>query len=127
MNLHFLVAGCLYFGLVIGVDRSGIGAALRAAGADVVVADLSELSLRWRDDWTIARTEPLDDEAERAHDALFTMADGSVGVHGDIEDGDPGRSWLTLAAGAIFVMGLCMALLLVLQAVAELRGAEVPQ
>ena len=32
---------------------------------------------------------------------------------------------LSLAAGAIFVMGLCMALVLVLQAVAEIRGAEV--
>jgi len=32
---------------------------------------------------------------------------------------------LSLAAGAIFVMGICMALLLVVQAVAELRGAEV--
>lgn len=29
---------------------------------------------------------------------------------------------LSLAAGAIFVMGICMALLLVVQAVAELRG-----
>ncbi len=31
------------FGLVIGVDRTGNGAALRENGADVVVADLSEL------------------------------------------------------------------------------------
>jgi beta-phosphoglucomutase family hydrolase len=33
------------FGLVVGVDRVGQAAALRAAGADVVVADLEELSL----------------------------------------------------------------------------------
>ncbi len=31
------------FGLVIGVDRHGDPEALRAAGADVVVSDLSEL------------------------------------------------------------------------------------
>ena len=34
-------AGC--FGLVVGVDRKGEPEALRAAGADVVVADLAEL------------------------------------------------------------------------------------
>ena len=33
------------FGLVVGVDRVGQAAALLAAGADVVVADLDELSL----------------------------------------------------------------------------------
>jgi beta-phosphoglucomutase family hydrolase len=32
-----------HFGCVIGVDRVGQGAALRAAGADLVVADLAEL------------------------------------------------------------------------------------
>jgi HAD superfamily hydrolase (TIGR01509 family) len=31
------------FGWVVGVDRAGEGDALRAAGADVVVADLGEL------------------------------------------------------------------------------------
>lgn len=31
------------FGYVVGVDRGGSGAALRSAGADVVVADLAEL------------------------------------------------------------------------------------
>lgn len=31
------------FGLVVGVDRTGEGAELRASGADVVVADLAEL------------------------------------------------------------------------------------
>ena len=33
------------FGLVIGVDRAGHGAALREHGADVVVADLGEVRL----------------------------------------------------------------------------------
>ena len=33
------------FGLVVGVDRVGQAAALLTAGADVVVADLEELSL----------------------------------------------------------------------------------
>jgi HAD superfamily hydrolase (TIGR01509 family) len=34
------------FGLVVGVDRAGQAAALRARGADVVVADLGDLRLR---------------------------------------------------------------------------------
>ncbi len=33
------------FGLVIGIDRTGIGAALRDNGADIVVKDLRELLL----------------------------------------------------------------------------------
>ena len=36
------------FGLVVGVDRVGQAAALLTAGADVVVADLEELSLEQR-------------------------------------------------------------------------------
>ena len=36
-------AGPARFGLVIGVDRTGNGPALRAHGADVVVTDLAEL------------------------------------------------------------------------------------
>ena len=31
------------FGLVVGVDRSDVGAALRQHGADIVVTDLAEL------------------------------------------------------------------------------------
>jgi len=33
------------FGLVIGIDRTGHGADLEAAGADIVVADLSQIDL----------------------------------------------------------------------------------
>jgi alpha,alpha-trehalase len=35
------------FGLVLGVDRAGQGDALKENGADVVVEDLSQISLRW--------------------------------------------------------------------------------
>ncbi|ACZ87633.1 HAD family hydrolase [Streptosporangium roseum] len=41
------------FGVVIGVDRRGNGGSLRAAGADLVVADLAQLHLHGR------RREPL--------------------------------------------------------------------
>src|SRR6266545_5805946 len=40
------------FGLVIGVDRTGAPAALRAAGADVVVSDLAEV--------TVSSADPVD-------------------------------------------------------------------
>jgi alpha,alpha-trehalase len=35
------------FGLVVGLDRAGQGDALKENGADLVVEDLSQLSLRW--------------------------------------------------------------------------------
>lgn len=42
------------FGLVVGVDRHGDGAALRDAGADIVVTDLADLRLHGRRDAPLA-------------------------------------------------------------------------
>jgi beta-phosphoglucomutase family hydrolase len=43
------------FGLVIGIDRSGHGTDLQAAGADIVVADLSQIDLELEDGLTARR------------------------------------------------------------------------
>jgi trehalose-phosphatase len=72
------------FGLVIGIDRAGQGGALREAGADVVVADLGELSLQ--DDSETehgASARPVRDEeiarlVENRRPALFLDYDGTL-------------------------------------------------
>jgi beta-phosphoglucomutase family hydrolase len=50
------------FGRVIGIDRTGHRADLEAAGADIVVADLSQLELEWEDApaqrWFTAKGKP---------------------------------------------------------------------
>src|SRR5690606_9533022 len=47
------------FGLVIGVDRTGHADDLKAAGADIVVSDLSQLELKWDDTLTPARPDKI--------------------------------------------------------------------
>lgn len=43
------------FGVVIGIDRTGDGADLKIAGADVVVADLNQIEIDWDDVLTARR------------------------------------------------------------------------
>jgi beta-phosphoglucomutase family hydrolase len=43
------------FGLVIGIDRTGYGTALEAAGADIVVADLNQIDLELENGLTARR------------------------------------------------------------------------
>src|SRR5262249_39342170 len=43
------------FGLVIGIDRTGHGTALEAAGADIVVSDLKQIDLELEDGLTARR------------------------------------------------------------------------
>ncbi|HLA81681.1 MAG TPA: hypothetical protein VJP78_08725, partial [Thermoleophilia bacterium] len=50
--------GC--FGLVIGVDRAGLGAALRDNGADVVVLDLAEVRPSDIDYWCRSKQSVLE-------------------------------------------------------------------
>ncbi len=92
------------FGLVVGVDRHHHADRLRRAGADIVVADLAEITLLDPDEfdpaWTINRDEPAGGPPERSDDAIFSLSDGRIGVRGVIEDGGTGRGWLTLVAGA---------------------------
>ncbi|HMD45291.1 MAG TPA: HAD-IA family hydrolase [Acidimicrobiales bacterium] len=73
------------FGLVVGVDRSGQGDAMRRHGADVVVTDLADLlvaaptrvaGIGWFD-----YTDPGPDEVGRV-ETLTTLANGYVGCRG---------------------------------------------
>ncbi|RPF28252.1 beta-phosphoglucomutase family hydrolase [Georgenia muralis] len=71
------------FGLVVGVDRVGQREALEEAGADVVVADVSELdlgSLR-TDPWTLVY-EGFDPAHEPHREALTTLGNGYLGTRG---------------------------------------------
>jgi trehalose 6-phosphate phosphatase len=68
------------FGLVVGVDRIGQREALRAAGADVVVADLGELEL---DRGTDIHDLPL--ALERAPEILGRLAAGPSAVFLDYD------------------------------------------
>ncbi|HVV37193.1 MAG TPA: HAD-IA family hydrolase [Acidimicrobiales bacterium] len=90
------------FGLVVGVDRHHHADDLRAAGADLVVGDLAELAIA--DDapagWTLTRDVPAGAALGRSRDALFALADGAVGVRGDLERGRRNGGCLTLVSGA---------------------------
>lgn len=84
--------GC--FGLVVGVDRGGNEAALRGAGADVVVQDLAELDaegleaafcrrqeeVAWR-----VEQEGFDGARERQMESLFAVGNGYMGVRGALD------------------------------------------
>jgi beta-phosphoglucomutase family hydrolase len=82
------------FGLVVGVDRGGNAAALREAGADIVVQDLAELSVeqlqaafqlqREEIGWRIEQ-EGFDRARERQTESLFTVGNGYLGVRGALD------------------------------------------
>ncbi len=91
------------FGLVIGVDRTGSGAALNAAGADVVVTDLADLPLvphpgfpsrpqpRWCGGATTAEPggwnlfyDDYDPTQEGTREALCTTGNGYWAARGSI-------------------------------------------
>jgi beta-phosphoglucomutase family hydrolase len=83
------------FGLVVGMDRDGVGEQLRTAGADVVVSDLGELDLtqkRERAEFAPASIEPIDPwvlkyegfdpTTEGDREALCTLSNGYWGTRG---------------------------------------------
>jgi len=71
------------FGLVVGADRAGDRGALEAAGADIVVADVSELDLGAlrADPWTLVY-EGFDPAHEAHREALTTLGNGYLGTRG---------------------------------------------
>jgi beta-phosphoglucomutase family hydrolase len=87
------------FGLVVGVDRSGNRKALEEHGADVVVNDLSELSveelsvrLRARQQeiaWRIEQTG-FDPAREHEMESIFTVGNGYLGARGALDTPLPG-------------------------------------
>lgn len=88
------------FGLVVGMDRVGVGGRLRAAGADRVVSDLSELDLsltRVLPDWAggesgsdpwLLRYEGFDPATEGQREALCTLGNGYWGTRGAAPEAD---------------------------------------
>lgn len=75
------------FGLVVGVDRRGSAAALRRAGAGIIVQDLAELRLEGepRAPWLVELSGGFADETSRTVgtvEALGTLANGYLGVRG---------------------------------------------
>ncbi len=87
------------FGLVVGVTRGSADERLRAAGADLLVADLAELDVgrieRWfRDEldeaqWSVER-HGLDPAVERHWEALLTVGNGWLATRGAAEEGRTG-------------------------------------
>ena len=83
------------FGLVVGMDRDGVGERLRAAGADVVLSDLGELDLTQKralaevapsspdpvDPWVL-KYEGFDPLTEGDRESLCTLNNGYWGTRG---------------------------------------------
>ncbi|PVZ60320.1 HAD family hydrolase [Arthrobacter sp. H-02-3] len=71
------------FGLVVGLDRAGRRAALEAAGADVVVEDVSELDIGLviTHPWLLVY-EGFDPAHERHREALTTLGNGYLATRG---------------------------------------------
>ncbi len=85
------------FGLVLGVAREDNRQALRQNGADIVVADLAEISIEKISDWfkngLVADSWKLeyfdyDTQKERSREALLTVGNGYFGTRGAMEEAD---------------------------------------
>lgn len=98
------------FGLVVGVDRGGNRDALAVHGADVVVADLGEVSvadldanLREKRETLIAwqiEQEGFDPAREHEMESIFTVGNGYLGVRGTLDSPLPGSQ------GDLFIAGV---------------------
>lgn len=107
------------FGLVVGIDRGDNRQALIASGADLVVSDLSELSIdvlaaRFREEaeerarreaamltqeaWRIEQ-EGFDPAREHDMESLFTVGNGYLGVRGALDTPLPGSRADLFVAG----------------------------
>ncbi|HEX2530239.1 MAG TPA: beta-phosphoglucomutase family hydrolase [Burkholderiaceae bacterium] len=97
------------FGLVVGVDRDGSGAALGRAGADIVVPDLAGLDIEQLDAafrthqeqvaWRIEE-EGFDRTRERQMESLFAVGNGYLGVRGALD------SPLVVSQCDLFIAGI---------------------
>ncbi len=79
-------AGCAGgFGCVIGVDRGGHAQALRKAGADFVVTDMSQVQLEVEPDsaWSLV-FEGFDPAQEGIREALCTLGNGYFATRGAV-------------------------------------------
>lgn len=83
-----------HFGLVVGVDRTGHPNALRKAGADIVVSDLSELTLRPVSDktrklssWALVFHD-FDPDREGIRESLCALGNGYLVSRGASAESD---------------------------------------
>ncbi len=94
------------FGFVVGVDRVGQADALRAHGADVVVDDLAELldgamiqhPAFAVEPWAVRETE-LDLDRLAQTESVFALANGHIGLRGNLDEGEPSGLPGTYLAG----------------------------
>ena len=89
-----------HFALVVGVDRVGQAAELRAHGADIVVKDLSELldhggetrliehAAYGTEPWRLVERE-LDLDLLAQSESIFALSNGHIGLRGNLDEGDP--------------------------------------
>ncbi|MBV9533139.1 MAG: HAD-IA family hydrolase, partial [Bradyrhizobium sp.] len=98
------------FGLVIGIDRSGHGTALQAAGADIVVADLNQIDLELEDGLTargaaarldVHRLDPFIAQpgSETLHPAAQAQPDPWLFAHEGFDPDLEGRRETLFAVG----------------------------
>jgi alpha,alpha-trehalose phosphorylase len=96
------------FGLVVGIDRGGNQQALEAHGADVVVNDLSELSVEELSTRLLTREQEIawrveqtgfDPAREHEMESIFTVGNGYLGVRGALDTPLPGSLGDLLIAG----------------------------
>ncbi len=89
------------FGLVLGLAREENNEALKAAGADIVVNDLEEITLeeinQWfetgidNDSWSISYHDYIP-EKEKSREALLTIGNGYFGTRGAMEETASGNT-----------------------------------
>ena len=98
------------FGLVIGIDRTGHGADLKAAGADIVVADLNQIDLELDDALTTRRSTAKPDVhrldpfiarpgTETRHPAAHARPDPWLFAHEGFDPALEGRRETLFAVG----------------------------
>lgn len=83
------------FGLVIGIARENNIEELKAAGADIVVEDLGEITIEDMDNWFtrgmkedgfLLRYFDYDTQKEKSREALLTIGNGVWGTRGAMEE-----------------------------------------
>src|SRR5215472_17614131 len=97
------------FGLVIGIDRTGDGTALEAAGADIVVTDLNQIDLELEDGLTtrrltakhVHRLDPFIARTgtETCHPAALAQPDPWLFAHEGFDPALEGRRETLFAVG----------------------------
>ncbi|BCW45387.1 beta-phosphoglucomutase [Arthrobacter sp. StoSoilB5] len=91
------------FGLVVGIDRRGSRNQLEAAGASVVLNDVSELDLGlvMGDPWQLI-FEGTDPDHEGHREALTTLGNGYMGVRGAVAESNRSTRYAGMYLAGVF-------------------------